>query len=128
LKDLALRLVSEGPHKVLPTPKRIRILHNGTYIADSTKARYVWEHPFYPQYYLPKSAFDRSKISEGETIKSSDGEHIATLWKITVGEQTTDRMICFADNLNGKANDLSGLVKAEFNAFGICFELKYHLS
>ncbi|GAB7337699.1 hypothetical protein MBLNU457_g2984t2 [Dothideomycetes sp. NU457] len=117
LKDLALRLVAEGPHKVLPTPKRVRILHKGAYIADSTKARYVWEHPYYPQYYLPKSAFDQSKVSKGDAIKSEDGVHIATLWKVAVGDHTTDRVICFEDNLNGKAKDLSGLVKAEFNAF-----------
>lgn len=113
--------MAEGPHKVLPTSKRVRILQKGAYIADSTKAHYIWEHPYYPQYYLPKSAFDQSKVSEADVIKSEDGEHIATLWKIAVGDHTADRVICFADELNGKGKDLSGLVKAEFNAFGCSF-------
>jgi len=93
-------------------------LFNKAYIADTTKAQYVWEHPYYPQYYLPKSAFDSSKISEGEKIQSEEGKHVATVWNIEVNERTTDRIICFADNLDGKARELSGLVKANFADMG----------
>ena len=94
-------------------------MYNGSYIADSTNARYVWEHPFYPQYYLPRSAFDNSKVIEGDKVRTDSGEHVATIWTIKVGEKSTDRAVCFNDNLTGKAKDLSGLVKANFRDFGM---------
>jgi uncharacterized protein (DUF427 family) len=36
-----------------PTAKRIRAVLAGRTILDSTSARLVWEHPYYPQYYAP---------------------------------------------------------------------------
>ena len=72
----------------------------------------MWEHPYFPQYYLPRAAFDASKISEGDKIKNDAGQHIATVWHITVGDKSTNRAICFQDNLDGPAKELSGLVKA----------------
>jgi hypothetical protein len=50
LADTARKIAAEGPYKLEDSPKRVRILLNGTFIADTTKARYVWEHPYYPQF------------------------------------------------------------------------------
>jgi uncharacterized protein (DUF427 family) len=38
---------------VEPVPRRIRALLGGETVFDTTAARYVWEWPFYPQYYIP---------------------------------------------------------------------------
>jgi len=38
---------------VEPIPRRIRALLGGTTVLDTTAARYAWEWPFYPQYYVP---------------------------------------------------------------------------
>jgi len=122
LKQLALRLASEGPVKTLATPKRIRILYNGAYVADSTKAVFIWEHEYYPQYYLPRSAFDMSKVTQGEKIMSENCEHIATNWTIAVGGKSTTQALCFVDDLEGKGKVLSGLVKANFTDFDQWFE------
>lgn len=113
-----MRLVKEGPVKTLPTPRRIRILYNGVYVADTVKASFVWEHPYFPQYYLPRGAFDSTKIQEGDKVQSDSGEHVATLWKIKVGDRSTDQVVCFGDDLQGQARELSGLVKANFSDMG----------
>jgi uncharacterized protein (DUF427 family) len=42
-----------GRIKVEPSPKRVRILLGGEVIADTTDALWVWEIPWYPQYYVP---------------------------------------------------------------------------
>lgn len=38
---------------VAPVPRRIRAFVGGTAVLDTTAARYVWEWPGYPQYYVP---------------------------------------------------------------------------
>jgi uncharacterized protein (DUF427 family) len=39
--------------RVEPCPRRIRGFLDGTLAVDTTAARYVWEVPYYPQYYVP---------------------------------------------------------------------------
>ncbi|WP_448615471.1 DUF427 domain-containing protein [Modestobacter sp. URMC 112] len=41
------------PDQVEPVPRRVRAVLAGTTVVDTTRARYVWEWPPYPQYYLP---------------------------------------------------------------------------
>ena len=36
-----------------PVPRRIRAVLNGQTVLDTTRALYVWEWPYYPQYYVP---------------------------------------------------------------------------
>ncbi|MGE2833907.1 DUF427 domain-containing protein [Mycobacterium sp. SMC-4] len=39
--------------RVEPSPRRVRGFCNGEPVFDTTAARYVWEIPYYPQYYVP---------------------------------------------------------------------------
>jgi uncharacterized protein (DUF427 family) len=41
------------PDDVQPVPRRVRAVLAGTTVVDTTRARYVWEWPPYPQYYVP---------------------------------------------------------------------------
>ncbi|WP_232246723.1 DUF427 domain-containing protein [Kitasatospora mediocidica] len=38
---------------VEPVPRRIRAVLAGETVLDTTRARYVWEVPYYPRYYIP---------------------------------------------------------------------------
>jgi uncharacterized protein (DUF427 family) len=38
---------------VEPVPRRVRATLDGRVVIDTTSARYVWESPSFPQYYLP---------------------------------------------------------------------------
>jgi uncharacterized protein (DUF427 family) len=40
---------------VEPVPRRIRAFAGGEKVLDTTKALYVWELPYYPQYYIPQA-------------------------------------------------------------------------
>ncbi|MGA3145905.1 MAG: DUF427 domain-containing protein [Acidimicrobiales bacterium] len=40
---------------VEPVPRRIRATRHGHVVVDTTDARYVWEWPHYPQYYIPRT-------------------------------------------------------------------------
>lgn len=39
--------------QVEPVPRRIRAVLAGETVLDTTRAHYVWEVPYYPQYYIP---------------------------------------------------------------------------
>jgi len=50
-----------------PAPRRVRGYFDNTLIFDTTRARYVWETPYYPQYYIP--------ISDVRTEHLRDEDH-----------------------------------------------------
>lgn len=39
--------------RVEPAPRRVRARLDDALVLDTTRARYVWEVPYYPQYYVP---------------------------------------------------------------------------
>ncbi|MBW8710674.1 MAG: DUF427 domain-containing protein, partial [Mycobacterium sp.] len=39
--------------RVEPAPRRVRGFLGNRLVFDTTSARYVWEVPYYPQYYIP---------------------------------------------------------------------------
>ncbi|TKX26245.1 hypothetical protein C1H76_1598 [Elsinoe australis] len=119
---LAKHIATKGPVKTLATQRRVRLLLNGTYIADTTSPLFVWEHPYYPQYYLPSAAFDQKSITRGEEIKGDDGKRIATLLKLKVGETETEKAVEFDAGLEGKGKEVAGRVKVEFGAVDQWFE------
>lgn len=103
-------------------------LFNGVYILQTTNAKHVWEIPYYPQLYVPKSELQASSkstglsITEGEAVKSEDGKHVGDIWTLKVGDRSTDKVIAFSDDLAGKAEQLAGLVKVDFGSIDQWFE------
>ena len=53
------QMIAEADHTE-PAPRRVRATLGGEVIFDSTRARYVWEWPYYPQYYIPVEDVDES--------------------------------------------------------------------
>src|SRR4051812_30850520 len=43
--------VAAARGRVEPSPRRVRGFLGGQLVFDTTSARYVWEIPYYPQYY-----------------------------------------------------------------------------
>ena len=41
--------------RIEPAPRRVRGYFDDTLVFDTTRARYVWEAPYYPPYYIPLS-------------------------------------------------------------------------
>jgi len=59
---------------VEPVPRRIRAFLAGEKVLDTTRALYVWEWPYYPQYYIPVADVRRDLlIAEGHTQHSRRG-------------------------------------------------------
>lgn len=51
IRDYPAAAVAEN--HIEPVPRRVRGALGGEVVFDTTNARYVWEWPFYPQYYVP---------------------------------------------------------------------------
>lgn len=121
LLSLAKTLLEQGPVKSLPTPRRIRILFNGSYVADTTSALYIWEKPFYPVYYIPRSSLKSSFFQFSSSPPSSEPYAQLTL---KVGDRETDRVLAFAgrDRLPLKRAELADMVRVDFHAVDAWFE------
>ncbi|KAK7967707.1 uncharacterized protein PG986_001984 [Apiospora aurea] len=136
LLKLGERLLTQGPVKTLRTPKRVRIQLDSTVVADTTSALYVWEHEYYPFYYVPLSTFregalkpkedeenEKAAPSSSPSSAPSPSFYVATL---TAGagaggqRTTTDRVLVFSQDLppNSAARGLAGLARVEFSAPG----------
>jgi uncharacterized protein (DUF427 family) len=57
-----------------PSPRRVRAMLGGEVVLDTTEALYVWEWPYYPQYYIPLAAVNPEVlIDEQHTQKLRAG-------------------------------------------------------
>jgi uncharacterized protein (DUF427 family) len=114
LVKLAQKLVSEGPHKHEPTPRRVRGLLNGEYAFDTIEAYHVWEHPYYPQFYIPLHSFANGSLARLGEVDGTKGEaHFALL---AVGDRSTKRVLIF------DTPQLELLVRVDFKEMDQWFE------
>ncbi len=60
---------------VEPVPRRIRAVLAGRTLVDTTGARYVWEWPAFPQYYVPRSdVLAEALVDERTTEQTPRGD------------------------------------------------------
>jgi len=108
LLALGEKLTTEGPHKTEKTPRRIRGLFGSKWIFDTIQAYYVWEHPYYPYFYVPKNSLSKEVKLEKQ---DASGKKCYWIAKLTAGENTTDRVLVFEP-----PSLLGGLVRVEVSA------------
>lgn len=101
--------------KIVDTDKRVRGVLNSQWIFDTTRAKLVWELPYFPHYWIPKDAFlptvtfrEDSAISG---IRSSTS-------KLEVNGKVIDTLLV-PDSLN---TELVGYVKIEFKDLDAWYE------
>ena len=58
------------PNRIEPVPRRVRGYLNHQQIFDTTAAKYCWEVPYYPQYYIALDDIDDSLLVDGELRRS----------------------------------------------------------
>ena len=104
---------------VEPVPRRIRAVLAGETVLDTTNARYVWEAPFYPQYYVPVADVNPAVlVDERHTEQSRQGE--VRRHGLRVGD--VSRPGSARVHTNGSPNGLAGMVRFEWNALDAWFE------
>ena len=72
-------------NRIEPVPRRIRGVLADEVVFDTTRAWYVWEWPYYPQYYIPLADVRSGVLtSEGQTKATRRGP--VELHTVTAGE------------------------------------------
>lgn len=80
------------PAKVAPVPRRVRGVLDGQTVVDSTKALYVWEWPYYPQYYFPLADV-RSDLLVAEDHPPHSPWGTIAAYSLRAGEQHRSRAV-----------------------------------
>ncbi len=100
-------------------PRRVRAFLAGRAVFDTTDARYVWENPSYPQFYIPLADVDADAlVDEGTSVETSRGD--AKRYGIRVGD--VDRPSAATVLTAAKIDGLDGMVRFSWSAFDAWFE------
>lgn len=105
-------------NSVEPVPRRIRAFLSNEVVFDTTAAWYVWEWPYYPQYYLPLADVRRDLLI-------LEGSHHSSRGPVEVyGLRVKDAHRPHAARLltDSSVDGLSGTVRFEWAALDAWFE------
>jgi len=104
---------------VEPAPRRVRATLGGQTVFDTVGALYVFEWPFYPQYYVPVGDVDRSLlVDEGRSRDLKRGR--AQRYGLQVGALT--RPGCANLFTESNVAGLTGTVRFDWDALDHWFE------
>ena len=63
--------------RVEPAPRRVRGYVDGVLVFDTVAARYVWEVPYYPQYYVPVKDVRTQYLVDEDHAQTAAVRHLA---------------------------------------------------
>jgi uncharacterized protein (DUF427 family) len=78
--------------RVEPVPRRVRATLGGRTVLDTTRARYVWEFPYYPQYYIPVEDIDGTCLHDEERERRS-AQGTVRWFGLRAGDQDRPRSV-----------------------------------
>jgi len=104
---------------VEPSPRRLRAVLAGETVLDTTQALYVWEWPFYPQYYVPMADV-RPGLLESERSIESTPQGLVEMHNVRAG--TVIRPHAARVVRETTLTGLEGTVRLEWSAIDAWFE------
>jgi uncharacterized protein (DUF427 family) len=104
---------------VEPCPRRVRATLGGEVVIDTLRARYVWEWPFYPQYYIPWADV-RHDLLVDEQHPQQDHRGPLRLFGLAVGD--TVRPSAVRVYGESRLAELSETARFEWSALDSWFE------
>ncbi|EHY58451.1 hypothetical protein ABEF92_007584 [Exophiala dermatitidis] len=127
LADLGSKLFNpkiEFRPRILDTAKRVRGVLDGQFIFDTTSAKLVWEIPYYPQYWIPKTDFlDAATFTEDKPISGIQSSTSKLSVKRGGGNSNSTsksvHTLLVPDSFN---SELAGYVKIDFKALDAWYE------
>ena len=104
---------------VEPVPRRVRALLAGEVVLDTTRALYLWEAPYYPQFYIPMDDVRQDLLIDEQHPQQVRRGH-SQLYGLAVGDvvrPSAARM--YVDSV---VEGLAGTVRFEWGALDSWFE------
>jgi uncharacterized protein (DUF427 family) len=111
--------VNEQQIRVEQCAKRVRAYLSGHVVFDTTEPRLVWEVPYYPQYYVPRSDV-RADLEPTGRSRTSRTRGVGTLHTVRVGSAEAVEAATTYDDASNPA--LAGLVRFAWDAMDAWFE------
>ncbi|MEV6772765.1 DUF427 domain-containing protein [Nocardia sp. NPDC051030] len=110
---------NHGRVRVEPCAKRVRVYLGGQLTADSATPRLVWEHPYYPTYYLPAADL-RAKLEPSGATRHSRERGDGTEFDVVAdGVVAPGAAVRYLDS---PIEELRDLVRLDFDAMDEWFE------
>jgi uncharacterized protein (DUF427 family) len=104
---------------VEPVPRRIRATLDDMLVLDTTSARYVWEKPHYPQYYVPLDDVDRALlVAEEGSERTRRGS--ARRYGLRVGAHVRPGAVLVYDD--DAIDGVAGMAHFEWDALDAWYE------
>ncbi|MFJ6214945.1 DUF427 domain-containing protein [Streptomyces sp. NPDC092296] len=122
MRDYPGTIVPTG--HIEPVPRRIRAFLGGRAVLDTTQARYVWEHPHFPQYYIPLADVAPGLlIDEQHTEQPGQGKPgQGTVRRYGLRVDGTSRPGCARVHAEDAPEGLAGTVRFDWDALDAWFE------
>jgi uncharacterized protein (DUF427 family) len=109
-----------GRVRVEPCTKRIRAVLGGEVVVDTTDALYVWEVPYYPQYYVPVRDVADGALVPTETVTHSPSRGDAR--HFTVKTHATEAVDAAWQYTGSPIEQLRECVRFDWNSMDAWFE------
>jgi uncharacterized protein (DUF427 family) len=104
---------------VEPVPRRVRAMLGGEVVLDTTGARYVWEGPNYPQYYIPLADVQPSALVDE---RHEQKLHLGTARRHGLRAGDISRPGAARVYTDDAAAGLAGTVRFDWDALDAWFE------
>lgn len=109
------------PPRVEPTDRRIRVVHGGRVIADTTSAYRVLETSHPPNYYVPPSDVDADVIRRVGGGTACEWKGRATYYDVVLEEETIERAVWSYDQPTSGFAAIAGYLCFYAAAFDACY-------
>lgn len=104
---------------VEPVPRRVRGVLGGQVVFDTTRALYIWEWPYYPQFQIPiVDVIAEALIDEGRTHRLKRG----TVAKVGLRAGGVERLGAGRHYLESPIEGLAGTIRFEWDALDEWYE------
>jgi len=81
-----------------PVPARVAVGFNGETVAESDRARVMFELGHAPVYYLPRDDLAADRFTRTDHHSFCPYKGVASYWSLTVGDQTADNVVWCYEN------------------------------
>jgi len=114
------KLITRLNH-IEPVPRRIRAMHQGEVLVDTTDAWYVWEWANYPRYYIPRrDVREELLVADGSTEDTPRGT--VRRYALANGANGPNGPTVARLLIEGARRELSDLFRFEWDAIDQWFE------
>lgn len=110
--------VITAANQTAPVPRRIRGMKAGETFVDTTGALYVWESPYFPHYYVPRSDVNMNAFVEGDAVRTPQGQAKHLTLRVGAVESRPAGRLITSSAIAG----LTGMVRIEWDALDHWFE------